>query len=129
LSRLRSTSTFRTSWSWGRSALPAAAFGRIIVRQNRKLTDGIHSHVHAQGATGAAVGIVIHDDSIDSKCVISGAAAAYGDSEAVAALRSLRIPLSLNAVAADAGLQERQLEPVASVQREFADGGRIHESA
>jgi len=57
-----------------------AVFGGLIVGQNRKLPDRIHSHVHVQGASRAGVRIIIDHQSIDPKNIFNDAAAGNGDS-------------------------------------------------
>ena len=106
-----------------------AVLGGVIVGENRELADRIHSHVHVQGASRTGVGIIIDHQSVDPKNVFNDAAAGNGDGQTIAALGTGSIGLSFARILQGSRLQQRQLEPVAAVQRELADGGRIHEAA
>src|SRR5207245_1390939 len=75
-----------------------AVLGRVIVGEHRELADGIHSQVHAQGTSRAAVGVVVDDHSIDPKGVVGVPATGNVKGHAVAALGAAKIVRILGGV-------------------------------
>ena len=105
------------------AARSASVFGRESARQDLEFLNGVHPQYEADNISGRRHGVVVYSDSIDAVIVERRALTRnrhLATESAVAASGSRKRHLRLDLL--HAGLQGGQLGPVASIQRQFADG-------
>src|SRR5258705_9248422 len=105
----------------------AAVLRRITTGEDRELVDGVYAQIHAGGASGGGVGVVVDDHSVDSVGILIGAVTSVGELVAEAAIAFIGGESGSGLVGdrENAGLEGGQGGPVASVERELTDGRSV----
>ena len=99
----------------------AAVLRGVGVGEHGELGHRLDAQVGAEGVARRRVGVVVDADAVEAVVVLRRAGAGDGHLHAVARARA-----AAAADADDAGLQHRELRPVAAVQRQLADGRAAH---
>src|SRR5260370_26690583 len=93
--------------------------------------NGVDAEVSAENATRGAVGIVVETDAVQAVVVLLRPGAGDGQLLAETAIATVcahcESRLRLDCI--DSRLQGCQVRPTPTVERQFADGGRIHNCA